>query len=191
MVQIDNTIISFDIFDKHFCCNLSACLGACCVEGESGAPLENDEISLISDNYTQIRPLITSKGRQIIEKLGFFVEDIDGDKVTPIIEGKECAYCYFEGEICKCAIEKAWNKKLIKFQKPISCHLYPIRITKYQNFDAINLHSWKICRPALILGKSTQIPVYQFLKEPLIRKYGQDWYSQIEIAAKELNFNKV
>jgi hypothetical protein len=186
MVQIDNTIVSFDIFERYFCCNINACLGACCVEGESGAPLEDDEIASISANYKQIEPFLTKKGRLLIEKYGFFVVDIDGDKVTPIIDGKECAFCYFDGEVCKCGIEKAWNNKLISFQKPVSCHLYPIRITKYTNYDAINFHVWKVCKPAVALGKSSQLPVYQFLKAPLIRKYGQEWFEKLVIAAREL-----
>ncbi len=187
MIQIDDKIISTDIFAKRFVCNLSACKGDCCIEGESGAPLEDDEIQVMEDIYSIVKPYLTEKAIEEIEKQGKWVVDSDGDKVTPIINGRECVYTYYDKDgICKCAIDKAHQEGLIDFKKPISCHLYPIRITKYPDFEGLNYHNWAICHAARELGGQLGVPVYQFLKEPIIRKYGEAFYNEMVDVEKTL-----
>lgn len=187
MIQIDDKIVSTDIFSKRFVCNLAVCKGGCCVEGESGAPLEDEETKIIEDIYPIIKPYLTDKAIEEIEKQGKWIIDSDGDKVTPIINGKECVYTYYdEDDICKCAIDKAHQEGKIDFKKPISCHLYPIRIAQYPDFEALNYHTWPICAPARELGGQLGVPVYKFLKEPIIRKYGQAFYDEMEDVEKTL-----
>jgi len=186
MLQIDNTIISLDIIDKYFSCDLSCCLGQCCVDGDSGAPLEENEIYELEKVFPAIKKYLELKNI-ITLSVDLFIVDNEGDFVTPLVEGKECAYIYYENNISKCAIEKAYFAGESSFRKPVSCHLYPIRITKYQNYDAVNYHEWHICKDAKIKGKNDEMLLYKFLKEPLIRKYGLDWYEQLEYAAKNLN----
>jgi len=187
MLQIDKTLISFDIFEKTFVCNLSACKGECCVEGDSGAPLEDDETKILEKIYPILEKFMTKSGIKAVKKQGKWIIDSDGDKVTPLINNKECAYIYKDNNgIVFCAIEKAFLEKEIDFQKPVSCHLYPIRITKYKDFDAVNYESNKLCIPARINGEKLGVPLYKFVKVPLIRKYGKEWYKQLEIAAEEL-----
>lgn len=187
MIQIDDKIISFDIFEEHFICDLPKCHGSCCVEGESGAPLEDDEIQIIENIYPIIKSSLPKKSQNIIEERGTWEVDMDGDKVTPINNGRECVYVYFdEKNIAKCAIEKAHSEGLIDFKKPISCHLYPIRVSKYNDFDALNYHRWPICGPARVLGKEVGLPMFKFLREALIRKYGEAFYDKMEEAEKLL-----
>lgn len=188
MVQIDDKIISLDIFKEHFLCDLPKCLGSCCVEGESGAPLENEETAILDKIYPKIKHLLSPEAVAIIEKNGTWETDADGDKVTPIIHGRECVYTYFDGEgVCKCVIEKASDDGLIDFKKPVSCHLYPIRVDKYPTYEALNYHVWPVCNPARELGKQIGLPVFRFLKEPIIRKYGERFYEELEDVARELD----
>jgi hypothetical protein len=186
MLRIDDTLISLDLIDKKFCCHLDKCKGLCCVKGDSGAPLSNEEAELISTIIDKIKPYMRPEGIDAIEKQGTHVIDADHELVTPLINGEECAYTIFENGIAKCAIEKAWLDKKIDFQKPISCHLYPVRIKKYETFDAVNYDKWDICQAARILGDRKGIPVYQFVKDALIRNFGENWYQQLELAVKEL-----
>lgn len=187
MVQIDDKIISLDVFKEHFLCDLPKCLGSCCVEGESGAPLEEEETKVLDEIYPKIKHLLSPEAVEIIEKNGTWETDSDGDKVTPIIHGRECVYTYFDGEgVCKCAIEKAYDEGLVDFKKPVSCHLYPIRVDKYPNYEALNYHVWPVCNPARELGKQVGLPVFRFLKDPIIRKYGERFYEEMEDVAKEL-----
>lgn len=187
MVQIDDKIISLDVFKEHFLCDLPKCLGSCCVEGESGAPLEEEETKVLDEIYPKIKHLLSPEAVEIIEKNGTWETDSDGDKVTPIIHGRECVYTYFDGEgVCKCAIEKAYNEGLVDFKKPVSCHLYPIRVDKYPNYEALNYHVWPVCNPARELGKQIGLPVFRFLKDPIVRKYGERFYEEMEDVAKEL-----
>jgi hypothetical protein len=187
MLQIENTLISLDIFEKKFVCNLGACKGACCAEGDSGAPLGADELSILEQIYPEVKNYMTPKGIDTVEKIGTWTVDFEGDKVTPLNDTQECAYTYFgEKGIVLCAIEKAFLEGKITFQKPISCHLYPIRIKKLSEYDAVNYESNKLCMPARIQGETLGVPLYKFVKNPLIRKYGKDWYDQLEIAANEL-----
>lgn len=186
MLQIDKTIVSLDVIERKFVCDLQACKGACCVVGDSGAPLEEEELDIVDDIYPIVEPYLSDEGRQAIEEQGRYTIDLDGDYVTPLINQKECAYTIFENGIAKCAIEKAFFDKKINFRKPISCHLYPVRITKYKEYDAVNYEHNKLCADAVVLGNKLDVPVYKFLKEPLIKKYGEKWYDQLEYAGKNL-----
>ena len=162
----------------------------CCVYGESGAPLEDDEIAILQEEYPKIKPYMTAAGIAAVEQQGVYITDSDDDKVTPLIGNSEdCAYSFTENGVIYCAIEKAYMNRETGFRKPVSCHLYPIRITKYDTFDAVNYHPWDICHDALILGKEKGIPLYLFLKEPLIRKYGSEWYKELCLAAEHLKGN--
>jgi len=190
MLQIGKTIISLNLIEKKFVCDLQACKGACCVVGDSGAPLEEEELEIFDDIYSIVEPYLSEEGKKTIEEQGLYTVDDDNDYVTPLINNRECAYTIFEDGIAKCAIEKAFFDKKINFRKPISCHLYPVRITKYAEFDAVNYETNKLCADAVNLGNKLGVPVYKFLKEPLIRKYGEEWYKELEYAAKNLNFVK-
>lgn len=192
MIQIDDKIISLDLFEKRFVCDLGACKGACCVEGESGAPLETEETKILEDIYPLVEPYLTPEAIEQIKLQGKWVIDSDGDNVTPIINGNECAYAYFDDNgTCKCAIEKAFYEGKVSFKKPISCHLYPIRTQRFTEFEAINYHQWQVCAPARTCGKKLGVRVYKFLKEPIIRKYGEAFYQQMEEIEIELKGNNV
>ncbi len=185
MLQIDNTLISFDIFDKYFVCDLTACHGGCCVEGDSGAPLAPDEPEILDSIYQQVKPYMTIDGVETVERAGKWVVDFEGDKVTPLVKNKHCAYTYQQNGITFCAIEKAFIDGKIDFRKPVSCHLFPIRIAKYDGFEAVNYERNKLCLAARIKGERLGVPLYVFLKEPLIRRFGHQWYEQLCIAANE------
>ena len=187
MLQIEDTVVSLEVLDEMFCCNLEACKGICCVEGESGAPLEEEEIALLEEVLPTIWDDLSPAAQQIIKKQGVAYIDDDGDYVTSIVNGKDCVFtCYTSDNTCICAIEKAFRAGKSAFYKPVSCHLYPIRVDRYKDFKAVNYHRWGVCRPAVLLGRSNRVKVYEFLKEPLIRKFGQEWYQQLALAAKEL-----
>ncbi|HBF88105.1 MAG TPA: DUF3109 domain-containing protein [Bacteroidales bacterium] len=186
MLQIDDKIISFDVLDKKFVCDITKCKGACCIEGDAGAPLEKKELKILEKVYPSVKPYLRKISIETIEKQGVYVIDSDGDYVTPLIENRECAYLIFENDIALCGIEKAYLDKKIKFRKPVSCHLYPIRITKYKQFDAVNYEENKICKHALINGEQKKEKLYLFLEEPLTRTYGKKWVEKLKIAASEL-----
>lgn len=180
MMQVGNVLVSDDIRSVEFVCHLEKCKGACCVEGELGAPLNEDELPVLEEIQDAIRPYLTPAGIEAIEKQGPYILDEDGDYSTPTIGGRECAYAHYDAAgILKCGIEQAWREGKTSFPKPISCHLYPIRITKKKELEAVNYHAWSVCSAACKLGRSLQVPLYRFLKEPLIRKYGQAWYQQL------------
>ncbi|MBA3663559.1 MAG: DUF3109 family protein [Bacteroidetes bacterium] len=185
MIAIDKTLISEDLLERKFVCDLNACKGGCCVAGDSGAPLDQNELEVLDSVLDAVKPYMVKKGVQAIEKHGAYVIDGDGDYTTTLVsQGAECAFVYFdETKIAKCAIEKAYKEGKISWQKPISCHLYPVRITPFKNYDAVNYHSWDVCKPACECGAKLDVPVYKFLKEPLIRKYGKDWFKQLEKSA--------
>ena len=191
MISIGNTIISEEVIKKQFSCDLSKCYGECCVAGDAGAPLDVDEISQLEDYIDKIKPYMTEEGRKVIEKEGVFDYEMDGELVTPLVNDKECAFVFFENNIALCAIEKAYIEKKIPNIKPISCSLYPIRITEYKDFDAVNYHHWDICDLARVKGKNEKIAVYEFLKEPLIRKYGKDWYHELEEVVKSGHYSEM
>lgn len=188
MIKIGDVLVSDDIREKEFVCNLEKCKGACCVEGDLGAPLEEDELEILKEIYPKVKPYLTKEGIKAIEEQGTHILDEDGDFSTPTIGGKECAYAlYDEKGILKCGIEQAYYDGKVTWKKPISCHLYPIRITKKKNFEAVNYHKWSICSPACSFGKELGVPVYKFLKEPLIRKYGQAWYNELVNAIEAIS----
>ena len=186
MIAIDNTIISDDLFRVNFICHLHRCHGSCCIAGDAGAPLEEAEISLLEDHLDELKPFLTERGLETISRQGVFDYDMAGNFVTPLVNDGECAYAGFEQGIAYCTIERAREKGKIGFDKPLSCHLYPVRITKYENFEAVNYQKWGICKPALKLGNRNGMPLYRFLKKPLVRKYGENWYHQLEEEIEKL-----
>jgi len=188
MFQLGKTIVSEDIIEKDFVCNLSACKGKCCIDGEAGAPLEEEELKILMDIYPKVKPFLREEGVAAIEEQGLFITT-EGEYETTLIEGKDCAYSIFdENKTAKCGIEEAYSLGVIDWRKPISCHLYPVRTMKYSEFSAVNYHKWPICDDACTLGKELQIPVYKFVKDALIRKFGKDWYAELEIVAQ--NYHK-
>ncbi|OFX63748.1 MAG: hypothetical protein A2066_12280 [Bacteroidetes bacterium GWB2_41_8] len=184
MLEIGRTIVSLDVLEKKFLCDLLKCKGACCVEGDSGAPVTPEEVEAITEAYPEVEVYISESHRAEIRKQGFAVVDLDGDLVTPLVNNRQCVYTFEEKGILKCAIEKAFFDGKSKFRKPVSCHLFPIRITEYKRFDAVNYQQIDICKPGRQCGKSENLPLYVFLKEPLIRKYGEEWYEQLSYAAE-------
>ena len=191
MLQIDDTIISLEVLESQFICDLAKCKGQCCVDGDAGAPLEKDE----NDKINEILPIIwdelSPKAQELIEKQGISYNDYDGELVTSIIDGKDCVFTYFDEEgICKCVIDNAYREGRTSVPKPISCHLYPIRLQKYRDFTAVNYHQWSVCKPAVEFGKREGVELYKFLKEPLIRKFGEKWYDELEAAATLLKEEK-
>jgi hypothetical protein len=186
MFEIGKAIISDDILAKEFLCNLSACKGACCIDGEAGAPLEDKETEILVDIYADVKPFLRAEGVSAIEEQGAFVKGEDGEWETPLINNEECAYViYSEKGIAKCGLEEAFNKGVTSWRKPVSCHLYPVRITEYEELTAVNYHKWEICDPACSLGEELKMPVYKFVKEALIRKFGKGWYSELEKIAED------
>ena len=185
MFQLGNTIVSEDIIQKDFVCNLSACKGACCIDGDAGAPLELEETKIMQDIYAKVKPFLRQEGIDAIESQGTFITTEDGEFETPLINGADCAYVIFDKKgTALCAFEEAFNQGETDWKKPVSCHLYPVRVTEYSEFSAINYHKWEICDDACILGKELQVPVYKFVKQALIRKFGEDWYMELEKVAE-------
>ena len=181
MIIVGNTYLSDDVAEKQFVCDLEKCKGACCVEGDAGAPLDEDERAILEKIYPEVAPYLSEAGRQAIAEQGTWTVDQDGDYTTPTVGNRECAYAvYGEKGILKCGIEQAHRDGRVDFPKPVSCHLYPIRITQYDQWDAVNYHRWHICDPACQLGEALQVPVYKFLRNALVRKYGQAWYDELE-----------
>ena len=191
MLQIDDTIISLELLEERFVCDLNSCKGICCIEGDDGAPLEEAEVKIIEDLLPVIWDDLSEVSKSVISKQGVSYIDQDGEPVTSIVNGAECVFTYTdELGVCKCAIEKAFREGKTNFYKPISCHLYPVRLQKYDEFTAVNYHRWSVCSCARKLGGKLGVPVYQFLKEPLIRRFGSEWFEQLEIADKEFKKNK-
>ena len=181
MIEVQHTLVHEDVVTEEFVCNLNKCKGACCIEGDSGAPLERTELAILDEIYPHVKPYMTAKGIEAVELQGTSVKDFEGDLTTPCVDtNKECAYVTWENGITKCAIEKAYEDGKVNWKKPISCHLYPIRITQYPEFDVLQYDRWNICSAACSFGKELKVPVYQFLKDPLIRKYGTEWYAELE-----------
>jgi hypothetical protein len=180
MIIIDNTVISDDLLEVLFCCDLPQCNGACCIEGDAGAPLTTDEIKIIGNSLELIKPYMESKGKEVVDSDGVFTTDTEGKQVTPLINGGECAFVLWEKGIACCAIEKAHFAGMIEFQKPISCHLYPVRLLEYDDFTAVNVHRWHICADAFQKGKKEGIPLHRFLKTALVRRFGIEWFNDLE-----------
>lgn len=186
MLQIGDYIISLDLLQKKFACDLQACYGNCCRYGDAGAPLEEEEVKILEEIKTLIYPYLREEGRRAIDQQGTRLKDIEGENVTPLIEERECAYTYMENGIFKCAIEKAWNEGIINFRKPLSCHLFPVRIKKYNSFKAVNVEEWTICSGGREKGGKDGIYLYRFLEEALKRALGEDIFEQICITADQI-----
>ena len=192
MFQLGNTIVSEDIIKNDFVCNLNACKGSCCIEGEAGAPVSEEETRILQEIYPKVKPFLRKEGIKAIEEQGVFITTKKSERETPLVNGKECAYVPFsEGGIAACGIEEAYQAGEIDsiakgFKKPISCHLYPVRVQKYNSFSAVNYHRWPICDDACVLGNELSIPVYRFVKDALIRRFGEGWYLELEKVATTL-----
>ncbi len=186
MIQIGDFIFSLDVLEKKFRCDLEACHGNCCLEGDSGAPLSNDESVILLDIYSDIRDYLREEGRRAIEEQGTSIIDSDGDIVTPLIAGRECAYAVYDNATWFCGIERAWADGKTDFQKPVSCHLFPIRVKKFSDITAVNYQEIDICEPARDYGEKEGLAVYKFLKEAIIRAFGSDIYNELSKAGEEL-----
>lgn len=186
LIELNDKIISTQIFERNFVCDLNACRGACCVEGDTGAPLDWNEVDIIKQDLDNIKPFMRLEGIESIEKSDVFYLDHENEPVTTLVNNKECAFVFFKEGITKCAIEEAHNQGKTTFKKPISCHLYPIRLKKFNDYTAINYEQWDICQPACSCGESLNVPVFKFLKEPLIRAFGEDFYQELEQVSKEI-----
>ncbi|PKA83143.1 uncharacterized protein DUF3109 [Ulvibacter sp. MAR_2010_11] len=186
MFQLGKTIVSEEIIEKDFVCNLHACKGACCVEGEAGAPVTVEEVEILKEIYPKVAPFLRPEGIEAIKEQGTHTTSDLGELETPLVHGKECAYVTFKPNgTASCGIEDAFNAGVVSFRKPISCHLYPVRVQEYSEFAAVNYHKWPICNDACTLGKELKVPVYKFVKEALIRKFGAHWYAQLEKVAQD------
>lgn len=186
MFQLGKTIVSESIIEEEFVCNLSACKGACCIDGEAGAPLEKQETEILEKIYPKVKPFLRVEGIKAIEEQGTWVTSDFDELETPLINGADCAYVIFDEKgTALCAIEEVYNQGIIDWKKPISCHLYPIRVKDYSEFSAVNYHKWEICSDACSLGKELQVPIYKFVKNALIRKFGQNWYDELEVLASK------
>ncbi len=194
MILIDDKLISDDVVEQHFVCNIKKCKGICCVEGDSGAPVEKSETKILKKIYPKIKKYLLPEGIKAIEEQGTYVDEPDDEYTayaTPLIDGGACAYVNYEKDgTISCAIEKAWKDGVVDFRKPISCHLYPIRLKNMDTITAVNYDVWDICSDACKLGKSLKVPLYVFLKDALIRKFGKEFYETLEYAAKEHHQNK-
>lgn len=191
MIKIGGTVVSLDLLEENFTCDLKRCRGACCVLGDSGAPLLDDEVARLQAIYDGIKSFLRPEARDAIEKNGVYYIDADGEPVTQLNNGKECVFTVFEKGIARCGIEQAFEEGKTDFRKPLSCHLYPIRIRKYKDFDAVNYDKWIICKPAILMGNRLQSPVYRFAGQSLIRKYGEKWFSELCEAAEKYKAERI
>lgn len=191
LVEIQDKIVSTQIIERQFVCDLTACKGACCIEGNGGAPVTKEEVDIMEANLDKIRPYMRPEGIAAIEAQGVVYEDEDFEPATTLVNGKECAFVYFDQtNTAKCAIEKAHREGQIDFIKPISCHLYPIRTKQFNEYTALNYEKWDICEPACACGEKLDVPVYKFLKEPLIRAFGPEFYKELEVVSRELDMER-
>lgn len=187
MFVLQGKLVSLDLFEEQFACNLMACKGACCVEGDLGAPVKAEEVPILDAIYPEVEPYLTEAGKEAIERRGTSVRRKSGALETPLVNNRECAYAYMENDLVRCGIERAWLEGKIDFQKPISCHLYPVRVSRFEDDgpEALNYERWDICSPGCANGAQQGIPLYRFLKGPLIRAYGQDFYDEMELVYRE------
>ncbi|MBR1882596.1 MAG: DUF3109 family protein [Muribaculaceae bacterium] len=180
MFEIQNTLVSLDLVERFFCCDLNTCLGACCIEGDAGAPVTPEEVEQIKQILPDIWDDLLPRAQEEIAENGVAYRDPEGELVTGIIDGKNCVFtCYEPGGLCSCAIEKAYRAGKVKIRKPISCYLYPVRIKQFPTFTAVNYDRWKICKCAEVLGRREGLRVYQFLRQPLVERFGQEWYDEL------------
>jgi hypothetical protein len=187
MIEIGKTIVSLDVIESKFCCDLDQCKGACCIEGDSGAPLTVEEANTIEKLFPLFKEYLSAENIAEIEKQGFSLIDHDGDLVTPIVGKNECVFTFVNDKgITLCAIERAYFEKHTGFRKPVSCHLFPIRITEYKRFDGVNYEKLKICKAGRACGKINNLPLWKYLQEPLTRKYGEEWYNELKLIVENL-----
>ena len=185
MLQIQDTLVTLDLAEQFFCCDLSKCLGACCIEGDAGAPVTEDEVKEIERVLPEVEADMMPRAIEEVRANGVAYTDVEGDLVTTILDGRNCAFtCYAPGGVCLCALEKAYREGRTDWKKPASCSLYPLRIKEFPKFTAVNYHRWKICRDAEALGRKKGISLYQFLREPLIARFGADWYAELQQACE-------
>lgn len=186
MFQIQNTLVSLDVIEKEFCCDLDVCRGCCCVEGDAGAPLTATEEQQLNQMLPNLLPLMTAEARELVAQKGVAYNDPEGERVTQIVNGKDCVFARTDHNgWCYCVIEKAFNSGKVKMQKPISCYLYPIRLKEFPTFIAVEYHRWDICHCARQKGRRQHIPVYEFLREPIIRRFGEEYYEELKNVAQE------
>ena len=186
MFIIGDTLVSLDVLEKQFCCDLGACCGKCCIEGDAGAPVSEDELQEIEKVLPLIQPLMTRKAQKTVEQNGLSYLDPSGERVLSIVDGQACVFMQRdEKRWCYCLLEQAYLQGKTSWRKPISCALYPIRLTQVGSRVGVEYHRWDICYPARVLGKKQQVPLYRFLREPLIRRFGQEWYDELELTAEE------
>ena len=191
MYQIGDVLISDEVLTERFVCDLQLCMGACCIEGDAGAPVDLDEVMQIEEVLPVIWDELSIPARKVINKQGVAYPDPEGQLVASIVNGKDCVFtCYDEKGCCYCAIEKAFREGKTTFYKPLSCHLYPIRIKQVGDLEALNYHRWDVCKAAVLLGQKKDVRVYEFLKEPLIRKFGETWYQELLDVVEELKKRK-
>ena len=187
MVQIGDTIVSFDLFQEYFCCNPSHCKGICCVEGDAGAPVLIEEVEKLEEALEVVAGEMSPEARAIADEQGVVYNDRDGDLVTSIVGGKDCIFASRdENGCCICLIERAYREGRIGWRKPISCYLYPVRLRKVGDLTAVNFHTWNVCSSAFIKGRRKGLRAYQFLKEPLVERFGEEWYKELLVVAEEL-----
>ena len=185
MLQVGSALVSLDVIERFFVCDLEKCLGACCIEGDAGAPVSEEECRKLKEILPVIWDDLLPEAKSVIERQGVAYVDEEGDLVTSIVNGMDCVFtCYGNNGMCQCAVEKAFREGKIDFYKPVSCHLYPVRLKEYKDFAAVNYHRWKICKAAEVLGRREKVRVYEFLKEPLIRRFGEKWYNDLCEAAE-------
>lgn len=186
MLQIGKALVSLDVIERFFVCDVQKCLGQCCIDGDAGAPITEAEEEEIRRILPEIWDDLLPQAQEVIKQEGLSYRDPEGELVTQILNGQNCVFStYGPDGMCLCAIEKAYREGRVNFYKPISCHLYPLRLTEYPTFTAVNYHSWKICKCAEVLGRKEGVRVYQFLKEPLIRRFGQEWYDELALTCEE------
>ncbi|MCI0523277.1 MAG: DUF3109 family protein [Bacteroidales bacterium] len=190
MIQIDDTIVSLALIERKFSCDLVACKGSCCRYGDSGAPLTATEAAELEKIKPQLKPFLRPEGLSAIEAAGSSITDIEGELVTPLINNEECAYTVIENGIFRCSIEIAFHAGAVAFRKPLSCHLFPVRVRQYRDFRAVNYEEWPICRPAVAAGERMKAGLWAYLREPLTRAFGEEWYDKLQFAAEEYNKNR-
>ena len=188
LIEVGGVVLTTELFTEHFCCDLDACKGICCVEGDSGAPLTMDEVGELENVLDDVWPDLSAKAQSLLDTQGVAYTDCEGDLVTSIVNGKDCVFtCYGKDGCCFCATDKAFREGRTAWPKPISCALYPIREKKIgQTLVGLQYHRWDVCRPAVEKGRQLNLPIYRFLKEPLIRRFGEAWYEELCEVAEQL-----
>ena len=187
ILDIDGVLISTEIITEYFCCDLTTCGGACCIEGDAGAPVTLDEVMEIENALDAVRGDMSAAAQRVVERQGVAYTDVEGELVTSIVHGKDCVFTYHDGGCCMCALERAWREGRCRFMKPVSCALYPIREKRFSGgLVGLNLHHWAVCGGAFKRSRELKLPVYRFLREPLIRRFGEAWYKELETVAAEL-----